>query len=113
MGKNPLLFTRFLVNNLKPAKLRGVESRGMLLAASKDGPEGREVVEVLDVPWAAPGARVFLETGAGEPPAEIDIDTFFSIPIRSEGGTVKVGTKTLQAEGRALSTVRVADGNVG
>ena len=105
--------TIVLVNNLKPAKLRGVESRGMLLAASKDGPEGHEVVEVLDVPWAAPGTRVFLETVFGEPPAEIDIDTFFSMPIRSEQGTVKVGSQTLTADGRPLKTERVTDGHVG
>jgi len=105
--------TIVLVNNLKPAKLRGTESRGMLLAASKDDPEGHEIVEVLDASWAAPGARVSLEGNDGEPPAQIDIDTFFSVPIRSEGGTVKVGPKTLQAEGRTLTTLRVTDGHVG
>lgn len=105
--------TIVLVNNLKPAKLRGVESRGMLLAASKDGPEGREIVEVLETPWAAPGTRVSPEGDAFETPAEIDIDTFFSMPIRTEGGSVKVGPRPLQAEGRTLSTARVMDGNVG
>ncbi|MCK7470883.1 MAG: hypothetical protein MZU95_08925 [Desulfomicrobium escambiense] len=105
--------TIVLVNNLKPAKLRGTESRGMLLAASKDGPEGHEIVEVLEASWAEPGARVSLESTVGEPSPEIDIDTFFSMPIRSEGGTVKVGPKVLGAEGRPLTTVRVTDGNVG
>lgn len=45
-----------VLTNLKPAKLRGVESRGMLLAASG---EGKEVVSLLtidkDVP---PGAKI-------------------------------------------------------
>lgn len=105
--------TIVLVNNLKPAKLRGVESRGMLLAASKDGPEGHEVVEVLDVPWAAPGTRIGPEGSYGEPPAEIDIDTFFSMPIRAEQGIVMVGSKPLLSEGRPLKTERVTDGHVG
>jgi len=104
-----------LVNNLKPAKLRGVESRGMLLAASKSGAEGKEVVEVLDAPWAAPGTRVVLE---GQDPAlpedaEIDADAFFSVPIVAAGARVLVGAKALVAAGTAFSLVAVSDGDVG
>jgi len=44
-----------IVANLKPAKLMGVESRGMLLAASDD--EGRPSILVLDRE-VKPGARV-------------------------------------------------------
>ena len=43
-----------VVTNLKPATIRGVESRGMLLAASN--PEGLSIV-TLDRPLA-PGAKV-------------------------------------------------------
>lgn len=42
-----------LVANLKPAKLRGIESRGMILAASHGGK-----LEVLTVDTIAPGGRV-------------------------------------------------------
>ncbi len=105
--------TIILVNNLKPAKLRGVESRGMLLAASKEGPEGREAVEVLDVPWAAPGTPILLDGTPGQAAGEIDIDAFFSVPIRSEGGAVKIGSRSLRADGRDVRTSRVTDGNVG
>ena len=105
--------TIVLVNNLKPARLRGVESRGMLLAASKDGPEGREAVEVLDASPAAPGTILALGGLPSEPAAEIDIDTFFSIPIRAEGGVIKIGTRNLEADGKVLSTSRVTDGKVG
>ena len=45
-----------LVSNLKPAKLRGVKSKGMLLAAEQDG-----VVEVLFADHAEPGTRVILK----------------------------------------------------
>jgi methionyl-tRNA synthetase len=44
-----------VVANLKPARLRGIESNGMLLAASPDG--GLPVLVGLDQP-AAPGTRV-------------------------------------------------------
>ncbi|GMO29371.1 MAG: methionine--tRNA ligase [Termitinemataceae bacterium] len=58
-----------LVYNLKPAKLRGVESRGMLLAASQKNEDGSETVEVLDAGNAATGTRVIPEGGVlgGEP----------------------------------------------
>jgi methionyl-tRNA synthetase len=48
-----------LVNNLKPAKLRGVHSQGMLLAAQATI-DGRGVVEVLEAPHAQSGERVVI-----------------------------------------------------
>jgi methionyl-tRNA synthetase len=44
-----------IVANLQPAKLMGVESQGMVLAASLDG--GPPTLVGFDVPLA-PGARV-------------------------------------------------------
>jgi methionyl-tRNA synthetase len=104
-----------LVNNLKPAKLRGVESRGMLLAASVDGADGKEIVEVIDAAWASPGTRLVLTGQDPEIPAEeqIDVDAFFSVPIRAVGGSVQIGSKALEAGSRACVTVKVLDGNVG
>ena len=104
-----------LVNNLKPAKLRGVESKGMLLAASRSGAEGKEVVEVLDAPWAAPGTRVVLEGQDPEQPvdAEIDADAFFSVPLVAKDSRVFVGAKLLTAAGMPFSTMKVSDGEVG
>ena len=104
-----------VVNNLKPAKLRGIESRGMLLAASVNGADGKEICEVIDVSWADPGTRLVL---AGQDPAlpaedQIDADTFFSVPIHAAGGSVLVGAKPLQAGTRACTTVKVVDGDVG
>jgi methionyl-tRNA synthetase len=104
-----------LVNNLKPAKLRGIESNGMLLAASVDGPDGKEVCEVIDASWAVPGTRLFL---TGQDPAlavedQIDVDAFFSVPIKTVGGTVLVGSKALEADYRKCTTFRVVDGDVG
>jgi methionyl-tRNA synthetase len=105
-----------LVNNLKPAKLRGIESRGMLLAAGRHTPEGgREGCDVLDAGDVAPGTRVVLEGQDPSllPPAEIDVDTFFSVPIRAESGTAKVGAARLLAGTRPFSFGVVPDGEIG
>jgi methionyl-tRNA synthetase len=116
-----------LVSNLKPAKLRGVESRGLLLAASRKaagepGPQGqptlvKEAVEVLDAGWAAPGTRLGLEGSvaapAGQARAEIEVDDFFSVPIEAREGSIFVGGSRLVAEGRPLKLLRVPDGEVG
>jgi methionine--tRNA ligase beta chain len=53
------------ISNLKPAKMRGIESTAMLLAAS-DGKEGDdETVELLDVPDSVPnGELVYFENMA-------------------------------------------------
>jgi methionyl-tRNA synthetase len=105
LGKNIIL-----VSNLKPAKLRGVMSNGMLLAASAEG-----VVEVLFAPGARPGADVVLQgtAAACEPAPEIDIDTFFSIPVTARGGGIFVGETPLEADGKPLQTEKVKDGKVG
>jgi methionyl-tRNA synthetase len=104
-----------LVNNLKPAKLRGVESRGMLLAASRMGNEGKEAVEVLDAPWAVPGTRVMLEGQDADiaADAEIDAEAFFSVPVLARSGKITIGSKTLVADGAPFSLVKVSDGEVG
>ena len=47
-----------LVANLKPAKLCGVESQGMILAASGEKPDGSEDVQVLFVDGMTPGSAI-------------------------------------------------------
>jgi methionyl-tRNA synthetase len=100
-----------VVYNLKPAKLRGVESRGMLLAASLMTADG-EVVEVLDGGGVETGTRAHLE--GMEPPSaappEIDIDAFSRFPITVRQNTVYVGGRALCVNGKPLKTERVANG---
>jgi methionyl-tRNA synthetase len=105
--------------NLKPRKMRGIESHGMLLAAQDMlGPadaEGKptERVEVLDASGCAPGTRVILEgEEAGNPPETIDIDTFFSIPIEAVNNAVVHGGKALTVGGRPVKTALVVSGEV-
>jgi len=106
--------TIVIVNNLKPAKLRGIESKGMLLAASRHGEEGKEAVEVLTAPWAKPGTRIQLETTLGETPSEqIDADTFFSIPLEAKDGFAFAGKEKLIVDGKPIALEKVRDGEIG
>jgi methionine--tRNA ligase beta chain len=58
------------VTNLKPAKMRGIESTAMLLAAT-DGKEGvEEKVELLDIPGSVPNGELL--SFDGKDPSEPD-----------------------------------------
>jgi methionyl-tRNA synthetase len=87
----------------------------MLLAASdRGGAEGEERCEVLDAGDAPTGTRVVLEGFPPDapPPAEIDIDTFFSVPLEVRGGVVTAGGRALTLNGKPLRTRIIADGGV-
>jgi methionyl-tRNA synthetase len=99
-----------MVTNLKVARLRGVDSQGMLLAA-QDGTQ----VEVLFADHARPGDPVTLE-GEGPEPAsprgEIDIEQFFKVPIQVQDHRILVEGAALACAGRPLLTTLVKDGQV-
>lgn len=109
-----------LVDNLKPAKLRGVKSEGMLLAASSGDGEARKL-EVLFVDHLQPGTVLKLEgrealmppRGEGDKPRRITVDDFFAIPIRAQGGEIRVGGSRLLGDGEPIRTATVLDGEVG
>lgn len=110
--------TVVLVDNLKPAKLRGVKSEGMLLAASDTDADGNERVDVLFVDQVPAGTLVTLEGDDPDAPAPgdlptIDIDTFFSLPIRAVDGVVRVGETLLVVGESPVRTSVVSDGSVG
>ncbi|MFQ3547842.1 MAG: methionine--tRNA ligase [Termitinemataceae bacterium] len=103
-----------VVYNLKAAKLRGIESRGMLLAASAPLPDGTEAVEVLDASFAEPGTRIQIgNLDQDSTPLEIDIDTFFSMPIVAKDGGIFVDGEKLHSKGIPLATHKVTNGEVG
>jgi methionyl-tRNA synthetase len=107
--------TVIIVDNLKPAKLRGVKSQGMLLAASAEV-DGEEIVDVLFLDDVAPGTLVEpegLETPDASQKGRIDIDTFFSMPIEAREGTVMVGDARLLVDGGPVITRKVDSGSVG
>ena len=86
----------------------------MLLAASVKNEDGSELVEVLFAEDAEPGTDVLLEgldtSFNGE---EIDIDTFFQLPILAKEGTIYVDKHRLLVKGQALASKRVLNGEVG
>jgi methionyl-tRNA synthetase len=108
MGRNIIV-----AYNLKAAKLRGVESRGMLLAASDHGADGNERVEVLDPGDVPTGTRISL-TGQElrDAPAEIDIDTFFKVPIAVRENRVEVGGLSFIAGDKPVLTRIISIGEV-
>ncbi len=108
-----------LAANLKPAKLRGEMSNGMLLAASRLSPTGdKEIVEVIFADDIAVGTPLDLEGDApravgSELKPQISIDTFFATPLRMEGGQLVTGEVALKAGGKGLKTSKVLNGEVG
>ena len=94
--------------------MRGVESRGMLLAADYKDKDGNDRVEVLTAPWAAPGTPVVLDGDdpAAEKPDAIDADVFFRTEIYVSGKKVMAGGKQLSAGGKFLATEFTCDGGV-
>ena len=98
--------------NLKPAKLRGVLSEGMLLAADCGEGEAKQL-EVLTTD-AAEGTPVLPEGFAEtETPAEIKIDRFFEVPMTVSEFAVEVQGVRLTAAGQPLRTEKIRNGNVG
>lgn len=103
-----------IADNLKPRKMRGVESRGMLLAGDYKDADGIEHVEVLDSSWAEPGTPVILE-GADpsfKKPECIDADTFFGAPMKIIDYIVMIEDKKLLINGKPVVSKNIITGEV-
>ena len=104
--------------NLKPAKLRGIQSCGMLLAAGDNGGTASdgspaERCEVLDAGDTPTGTRLLPEgAAAAATPAQIDIDTFFSFPIAVNDFAVHTGAGGLCLNGKPLCSSVIKEGKV-
>lgn len=93
--------------NLAPRKMKGVESRGMLLAADYVE-DGKEKVELLTAPWAPAGTPVILE-GADPSfvkPEKIDIDKFCKCFYEIKNHTAQIAGVTLTANGKPITTTK-------
>jgi methionyl-tRNA synthetase len=102
-----------VVYNLKPTKLRGVESRGMLLAASAKDEAGNETVEVLDALDAPTGTRVVVGASeAGPARSEITIGVFTQFSMAVKNGEVQADGVALALLGKSIITQKVLDGEV-
>jgi len=100
-----------LVNNLKPAKLRGILSQGMLLAA-----DHAEDVEVLFIPEdiAKPGDKIIIGEFDEkiEKPEQIIIDEFFANHFKVENHHVFCEDHELKVNKEFVRTEKIVNGKV-
>ncbi len=94
-----------LVSNLKPAKLRGVESQGMILAAD----DADDAVRLV-MPEGEPGDQVTCEGIVPVPVRNLKIDDFAEIPLEIRGGQLCHEGKAFTGGGRPVSCA-AADGS--
>ena len=106
--------TVIIADNLAPRKMRGVESRGMLLAADYKKADGSDGVEVLDASPAAPGMEVVLEGDQipSSKPDSISADDFFKVEINVVANCVQIGGKNLSCAGNVVKTAITKNGSV-
>lgn len=94
-----------IVSNLKKAKLRGFESKGMLLAASKDGG-----LKLLECPNSSPGSEITVE-GFRNRTSRILYDDFKKIKLDVKYKQVWYDNKPLKTSKEDVS-VDVGDGAI-
>ncbi len=95
-----------VVANLKSAKLRGVESNGMLLAV------GDKEVGLILAPNSNPGDKVYLRGQEPKPRKEINIDQFFSIKLSAKENAILYNGKKLKTDSEFLVVDKKLDGEV-
>lgn len=106
-----------LAENLKPRKMRGIESKGMLLASHYTDADGTERVELVGMPGAAAGTPVTLEGAEAvtlpvQKPQAIDAELFFAVPFTVEDFRVCAAGKQLLVNGKPLVMKHVKSGTV-
>lgn len=103
LGKNVII-----VKNLAPAKLRGVDSQGMLLVA-----EGKEnAIELLSSADWKIGDKAGAEGIESRPRKEITFKEFSKIKFRVKDGKVLAEGKPLVVNGKPVTTKEVREGKV-
>ena len=103
MGKKVIIVT-----NLAPARLRGVESQGMLLAVEKS-----KQLEVIEVEFANPGAEVLMEDETDRQPAqEISIDQLLAAKLMIQDSILQIEGKKLYINGQRIQTKKLESGKV-
>jgi phenylalanyl-tRNA synthetase beta chain len=102
-----------IASNLAPRKMKGVESHGMLLASDYIE-DGKEKVELLTAPWAAPGTLVTLEgfEDVVEKPAKIDIDRFCKVEYKVINHVAHAAGKKLIAAGKEIRLEKVENAEI-
>lgn len=94
-----------VVTNLKPAKLRGVMSNGMLLAGEDD----KGTVGLVFAPNAKPGEKVRTDK-QGTPKEEISFDEFMTLKFEVKDGVPLLNGMKLKAKDSPIVVDKVANG---
>jgi len=95
-----------IIANLKPAKIRGAPSQGMLLAAEdKAGKVG-----ILRVDETEPGKDVFIVGIEKKPVQNLDISEFIKITLETRGNSVYYKDKFLQTYKEKVHVERAGEG---
>ena len=98
-----------VVTNLKPAKLRGIESNGMLLAAAEQSKTG-ENVKLLSAENSSPGNDVFIEGIEKEPAKELGFEEFKEIEMKTDkNGHVLYKGKPLKTKKQEITVEGVKE----
>jgi methionyl-tRNA synthetase len=91
-----------VVANLKPAVLRGVESKGMLLAATD---KAAGIVTLLNPKDSTPGAEVGIDGIPHEPVPILEFPTFQQAPMTvNDKGEIVYNGKPLKSKGHIVVT---------
>jgi len=97
-----------VVRNLLPAKLRGVESQGMLLVAETEG----DLVEVFDCKDCEVGDKVTAEGIESRPKKHITFKEFGKIKLEVKDYQALAEGKALSAGSQKLKTNKIKDGKI-
>jgi len=97
-----------IVANLKPAKLRGVESEGMLLAAEDS--DGK--VKIIEPQYSELGAQVYVEGIESKPAEEITIDEFFKAKMKVVNHNVEYKGKPVKTAKETMYVPDIENGKV-
>ncbi len=95
-----------VICNLKKAKLRGIESEGMLLAAD----DGKKIGLLLSKD--KPGASVIIEGVEKRPAKELDMKEFAKLSLKSKGGKAYYKDKALKTVAGEIAVDRGIEGAV-
>jgi len=101
-----------VVTNLKPVKLRGIESNGMLLAAVEEK-DNRENVKLLSAENSCPGDDVFVEGIEKEPKEVVEFNEFKEIEMRTDSkGHVLYNRRPLKTEKEEITVEGVKENTI-
>jgi len=102
-GKNIVI-----VANLRPAKIRGVESKGMLLAAE----DNTGIVSLLNPGDAKPGSEVYIKGISREPVSILEFEEFkkINMTIGEKQEAVYDGKKLMSEKGKIVTDKKVKKG---